>query len=234
MILRIEVFISAITTITMLSSALCGEEPDESKIERVYEAVTNQFHANARSDSAKAEQVQMQTKASIELSELLRNSFIVGSDGSVFVKPENLARIAAAAAKANPTGDISELIGSLMAATPNPSEDSLRQAAAIRGQLPNTSTAFTTDHVQKLQDNELARSIAIQRAKNEASLHDAIVVPQGSCVFVHPSDTRFSQVPVKQEVIPPSASPLQNHIPTPAQVPVSPYRDPKTGAIVVP
>jgi hypothetical protein len=43
MILRIKVFISAISTMTILSSSVCGEEPDESKIERVYEALTNQL-----------------------------------------------------------------------------------------------------------------------------------------------------------------------------------------------
>ena len=201
----------------------------------VFDAQRQQAIASAGYDNSRAKQVELQTRGSSELGDVLANSIVIGSDGRPVFKPENFGRAAAQAVMANPNGDVSNMLGGLMAMMPNQTEDSMRQAAAVRGDMPSANTAFTVGQSDRLAGQDMAAKVAVQREANNADLYKPIIVPDGSTVFSVPNDPRFPDSSLASIVAPqtqPQASPLGSA--PQIQAPTGPYRDPATGSTVVP
>jgi hypothetical protein len=205
----------------------------------LYTAQVGQANASAGFDVARTERERLQTSGSSELGQVLADSLTVGADGRPYFKPQNFGAAAQAAVKANPNGDVSKIFGAMMNMMPNQTEDSMRANAAISGNMPNATTAFTTGQVQQLEANELGRRVAVQQAANQAKAFEPVVISNGSAVFAMPNDPRFSNLPFAQpqaQAVSPLAGAVTQAMPN-YQAPQSqtaPYVDPDTGAIIVP
>ena len=219
----------------------------------VYDAQRKQALASAGYDSVRTKKENQE----VDAANALRDIFTSGltQDPATGQAVFNIGQAGVALGQAlasDPTGQraksLGEAIGKLQATlinqNSNATEDQRRQAAALMGGLPSANTAFTVGQSDRLAQQDLAARVAVQREANNGDLYKPVIVPGGSSVFPIPNDPRFPSADLasvvapqaspqaQQQSIPQTASPaMQSAIPAPQ---AAPYRDPATGAIIVP